>query len=145
MGSQNFANIHARRHLLCYGAVATMRRVLLLAAWGCATASVSLDWVAQFSVEDKTMTAAEEVVFSWTGTHNVEKMASYDHYENCDFDGATMVGSETGAAYGPGGDGEVEYFACSVSSHCDWGQKVAIEWAGAWRARPAAADGRRRG
>ena len=69
-----------------------LRPIILVAALARA---VELDWIAQFSVEDKTFTAAGDVVFSWTGTagtHNVEKMASFDAWESCDFSGATLVG-----------------------------------------------------
>ncbi|KAH8056776.1 hypothetical protein JL721_9894 [Aureococcus anophagefferens] len=101
-----------------------LRPIILVAALARA---VELDWIAQFSVEDKTFTAAGDVVFSWTGTgtHNVEKMASFDAWESCDFSGATLVGESSGAT-ASGDDGETAYYACSVSSHCDWGQKVAV-------------------
>jgi len=102
-----------------------LRAIILVAALARA---VELDWIAQFSVEDKTFTAAGDVVFSWTGTagtHNVEKMASFDAWESCDFSGATLVGESSGAT-ASGDDGETAYYACSVSSHCDWGQKVAV-------------------
>mgnify|MGYP003326175228 CR=1 FL=1 len=71
-----------------------LRPIILVAALARA---VELDWIAQFSVEDKTFTAAGDVVFSWTGTHNVEKMASFDAWESCDFSGATLVGESSGA------------------------------------------------
>ncbi|KAK7242501.1 hypothetical protein SO694_00017223 [Aureococcus anophagefferens] len=99
-----------------------LRPIILVAALARA---VELDWIAQFSVEDKTFTAAGDVVFRWTGTHNVEKMASFDAWESCDFSGATLVGESSGAT-ASGDDGETAYYACSVSSHCDWGQKVAV-------------------
>ena len=66
-----------------------LRPIILVAALARA---VELDWIAQFSVEDKTFTAAGDVVFSWTGTHNVEKMTSFDAWESCDFSDAALLG-----------------------------------------------------
>ncbi|KAH8053712.1 hypothetical protein JL722_9186 [Aureococcus anophagefferens] len=92
-----------------------LRPIILVAALARA---VELDWIAQFSVEDKTFTAAGDVVFAWTGDHNVEKMASFDAWESCDFSGATLVGESSGAT-ASGDDGETAYYACSAERRAD--------------------------
>ena len=89
----------------------------------------NLDWIAQFSAEDKSSTFKGSVKFNWTGGHNVYELASKEAYENCDFTGATNKGDTTGVTVS-GNSGDVKYYSCSIVStqgnHCKSGQKIAI-------------------
>ncbi|KAH8051320.1 hypothetical protein JL720_15191 [Aureococcus anophagefferens] len=104
-------------------------------------APVVLDWVAQFSVSDKTtaVDAHRRLVFAWTGDHNVEQMASRDHWEACDFAGARLVSNVSGAV-AAGAAGSTSFYACSVGKHCTFGQKVAVDWTQPVPAPTACAD-----
>ena len=95
----------------------------------------NLDWVAQFGVQDKSMTipAGENsnVVFSWEGYHDVMQLSDADAFDLCNFQGSTkMRGPSNGgtAVITAGTANTTEYFACSVGRHCSFGQKVAITW-----------------
>ena len=76
------------------------------------------------------------VFFKWVAAyHDLVRMASKTHYDNCDFDGAETLapvsgqaGSMAMASYSFECDspGDVVYLACSVASHCSIGQKVEL-------------------
>ena len=63
-----------------------------------AAAAANVDWESMHpSSSANTLSAAagETVTFSWTDTHDVWLMADETHYTNCDWDGATEIGSGT--------------------------------------------------
>ena len=76
------------------------------------------------------------VFFKWMAAHHdVVRMASKTHYDNCDFDGAQTLapvsgqaGSSAMASYSFECEtpGDVVYLTCSVASHCAMGQKVEL-------------------
>ena len=107
------------------------RRVLVaaLTASLSAASTTTLDWVAQFSANPKTATmgADADLVFSWTGYHDVWEMASESAYEACDFGGGAYLGAATGVAVAAR-PGETAFYSCSVGAHCIAGQKVAVTW-----------------
>ncbi|KAH8071440.1 FK506 binding protein [Aureococcus anophagefferens] len=102
------------------------RRIVLsaLATSLSAASTTTIDWNAQFSADPKTTTvdADADLVFSWSGGHDVWIMADEFSYEECDFSGGTNLGS-------------------SVGSHCAAGQKVAVTWESASGAAPAPTAG----
>ncbi|CAB9531628.1 unknown protein (Partial), partial [Seminavis robusta] len=74
--------------------------------------------------------------------HNVYKMASKEHFLNCNFTDATLLAQvgESPYDYAVAGDdtGEVLYFACQVGDHCASGtQKVQVA-VSAFAGNPAA-------
>ena len=71
------------------------------------------------------MSVGDTVKFTWSGTHNVYKMASKTAYDNCDFTGATNQGSTSPVAVSISEAG-VTYYACKVGSHCQANQKIMI-------------------
>ena len=91
--------------------------------------AAAVDWVAAFGADPKTLAAAAgaAVVFSWTGNHDVQEMADAAAFEACDFSGATYLGDATGVEVAGASSG-TKYYSCSVGSHCDYGQKVAVTW-----------------
>ncbi|KAH8062115.1 FK506 binding protein [Aureococcus anophagefferens] len=107
------------------------RRVLVAALTTSlsAASTTTLDWVAQFSANPKTATmgADADLVFSWTGHHDVWEMASESAYEACDFGGGAYLGAATGVAVAAR-PGETVFYSCSVGAHCIAGQKVAVTW-----------------
>merc|ERR1711907_269054 len=95
---------------------------------------VTVDWNAGFSspaARAKSVTAGKHIVFMWTGTHNVYKMADKAAFDACNFAGSTQVGGattkgpSTWVTYNtsPSATGHI-YFACKVGSHCSNGQKL---------------------
>merc|ERR1711907_181492 len=90
---------------------------------------VTVDWNAGFSspaARAKSVTAGKHIVFSWTGTHNVYKMADKAAFDACNFAGSTQVGGATSPVTyntSPSATGHI-YFACKVGSHCSNGQKL---------------------
>merc|ERR1712153_137395 len=109
--------------------------ITLLCALGVATATVHVPWTAGLNNGDaagaaartKTVTTGDTLHFMWTGNHNVFKMASETAYTNCDFTGATDLGSTSPVSYElAAGQAGPWYFACQVAQHCQNGQKLAV-------------------
>ncbi|KAK7232927.1 hypothetical protein SO694_00036255 [Aureococcus anophagefferens] len=73
------------------------------------------------------MGADADLLFSWTGYHDVWEMASESAYEACDFSGGAYLGAATGVAV-DARPGETAFYSCSVGAHCIAGQKVAVTW-----------------
>merc|ERR1711865_734708 len=69
----------------------------------------------------------DEIVFTWTGAHNVYLMKDKAAFDSCVWDGSTLVGDKSGVKKVISGSaGTVHYFACQVGSHCKQGQKLAV-------------------
>jgi len=86
----------------------------------------TVDWRLYSNVADQRMTAAvgDVLKFNWENAHNVYLMASKEAFETCNFAGATEVSAVSGVTV------PVEslplYFSCSISAHCQGGQKLAV-------------------
>ena len=95
----------------------------------CAASTYTLDWVAQFSADPKTLSVAEDadVEFTWSGGHDLWLMADETAYDNCDFTDGTKIGESSPITVAAAA-GETLYYSCSVGSHCTSGQKVAVTW-----------------
>lgn len=91
----------------------------------------SIDWVGAFSAEPKTLDAAgfDKVRFDWAGTHDVYRLPDEAAFDGCDFSSASLVGDASPAIADRAN--AVDYFACSVGSHCASGQKLAVHWVAA--------------
>jgi hypothetical protein len=88
---------------------------------------VAVNWNAGFSgnAADQTKTGLETgdvLKFTWSGGHNVYKMASKAAFDSCDFTGGTNLGSSSPVSYTV--ESSTVYFACEVGSHCQSGQKL---------------------
>ena len=92
------------------------RRIVLsaLATSLSAASTTTIDWNAQFSADPKTTTvdADADLVFSWSGGHDVWIMADEFSYEECDFSGGTNLGSSSGVEVSAQ-PGETVYYSCS--------------------------------
>ena len=102
--------------------------ITLLCSLGfAAAATVPIDWVAGFNDIDaraQIATTGDTLEFTWSSsTHNVYSMASQTAFDDCDFTGATDLGSTSPVTQLLSGDGPW-FFACQVGSHCSSGQKL---------------------
>ena len=73
------------------------------------------------------------VVFHWAAEwHDLQRFASKQHMENCDFDGAQPLaavgdaGTTTSFYLACATPGEEIHVGCSVAEHCAQGQKLSI-------------------
>ena len=94
----------------------------------------TVDWEAMHpsaSANTLTLAAGQTATFTWEDNHDVWEFSSVDAYNSCNFAGAveeasTSVKSVVLAA--PTSAATTKYYGCSVGSHCDDGQKIAISW-----------------
>ena len=89
---------------------------------------VPIAWIDYLGKADKSLVVATKgdvLKWTWTGTHNVYKMASEATFLACDFTGATDLTAGATASYTLDGS-EPAYFACKVGGHC---QSVSSCWA----------------
>lgn len=92
------------------------------------TASVTIDWDAASGWGSGSFDAGTRLQFEWSGSHNVYLLPSEAAYNSCDFSGATLLGSSSPLTYDiPTSTNTSLYFACSVGSHCNSGQKLEVE------------------
>merc|ERR1711871_1937680 len=75
----------------------------------------------------------DSIVFKYSSSHDVYKLATKWHYDECNFEDAILLGSSSdgsgnGYKYTTTGtdDRRRIYFACSVNSHCALGQKASV-------------------
>ena len=90
--------------------------------------TAAVDWAATMSDPEKRAMEASAgtlITFTWTGNHNVYKMASKEAFDACDFTGAVEVGSQSPTLVNYAG-AEAAYYACEVGTHCRNGQKLAV-------------------
>jgi len=80
-------------------------------------------------------------VFTWSNSHNVYLMSNKAAFDACNFDGSTLIGKDSGVKHMVMGNiGDIHYFACKVSGHCNEGQKLAVTIGTAAAAEKFAAD-----
>ena len=89
----------------------------------------TIDWKpGMASTETKqTVALGTEVVFKWSGFHNVYKLPDKDAFDACDLSKATkLVSYDQGPyTYKASSEGSF-YFACGVGIHCAYRQKLAL-------------------
>merc|ERR1711966_126119 len=72
----------------------------LLFVHGIMAATIPFDFNKGFSgkLADQQLTvqSGDEIVFTWTGTHNVYKMKDKAAYDACSFDGSALLGEQSG-------------------------------------------------
>ena len=75
----------------------------------------------------QTVAAGTNVIFKWSGTHNVWWLPKKAAYDACDFSQARELASDsvneyTYKASAPG----TFYFGCKISQHCTYNHKMAL-------------------
>ena len=92
-------------------------------------AVLDIDWKLNMKTTKATTKVGTEVVFKWSGYHNVYMFPSKEAFNKCDFSKAKKVGSAsqnpfTYKASAPG----TFYFGCEVGNgfHCETPQKLAL-------------------
>ncbi|KAL5769022.1 hypothetical protein ACOSP7_015580 [Xanthoceras sorbifolium] len=73
------------------------------------------DWVS-----NKTFQIGDSVLFNWTGSHTATEVAKED-YDNCTKLGIILATPGVSVQFNENG---TRYFVCSISTHCEQGQKV---------------------
>lgn len=91
---------------------------------------VEFDWNSGFLGEENraaTYTTDHVLTFSWEGTHDITELPDLAAFEACDFSAAskTPMCSYSGQCDLIVPEG-VTYYACSIGSHCENGQKLAL-------------------
>ena len=98
----------------------------------------TIDWKLGMSVDEQNQVVEldEEnlavVVFEWNGYHSVYQFPDKDAFENCDFSQAKyLFVTLTGLGYTfRARSSGTYYFGCKVGSHCQAGQKLALQVTG---------------
>jgi hypothetical protein len=83
------------------------------------------------SANTLTLAAGQTATFTWEDNHDVWEFSSVDAYNSCNFAGAVEKAStsvKTVELSAPTSAATTKYYGCSVGSHCDDGQKIAISW-----------------
>ncbi|PKI79591.1 hypothetical protein CRG98_000066 [Punica granatum] len=78
------------------------------------------DWAA-----GKTFEGGDSLKFVWNGSHNVA-IVSKEDYENCTKVSSYFIGGSAFTYTLPSNASGMYYFICTVDSHCEGGQKLAI-------------------
>jgi len=93
------------------------------------TATTEILWVLGMSPaeQNQTVRAGDEVVFKWSGVHNVYMFQSKAAFDVCDFSEAVELAShlQTSYTYKATTEGTF-FFACEISGHCEMGQKMSL-------------------
>jgi hypothetical protein len=81
-----------------------------------------------------TANVGDSILFKYSSSHDVYKLATKWHYDECNFEDAILLGSNSdgsgnGYKYTLSGNDDKRriYFACSVHSHCVQGQKASVK------------------
>ena len=81
--------------------------------------------------QEESASVGDSIVFTWTSFHNVYMFADEAAFNACDFAGATELAPADVNTYTfEVTDTGTFYFGCSVGSHCNAGQKLALTVAG---------------
>ena len=93
----------------------------------------TMNWSDGLTYGVKYFAVGDKLTFSWSGTHALEKLETEAKYNSCDFAGAqALKRSIYGASYeytftASDATQDFIYFACSVSNHCNNGQKIKVK------------------
>ena len=77
--------------------------------------------------QQETVSLGDEIVFAWTGLHNVYKFPTKAAFDACDFSDAAELAphSQNDYVYKANEVGTF-FFSCEIPSHCELGQKLAL-------------------
>ena len=99
-----------------------------------AQTAAAVDWEAMHpsaSANTLTLAAGQTATFTWEDNHDVWEFKDEASYNACNFAGAVEKASTSVKTVdiSPGTTtAQTRYYGCSVGSHCDDGQKIAISW-----------------
>ena len=79
------------------------------------------------SEQKETISLGDEVMFIWSGMHNVYKFSDKAAFDDCDFSQAILLAPKTEDTYRYKANqvGKV-YFSCEIPGHCEFGQKLEL-------------------
>ena len=93
------------------------------------TATTEILWMLGMSTaeQNQIVSAGDEVVFKWSGVHNVYRFQSKVAFDVCDFSEAVELASylQTSYTYKATREGTF-FFACKIPGHCEMGQKMSL-------------------
>ncbi|KAK3210951.1 hypothetical protein Dsin_015657 [Dipteronia sinensis] len=75
------------------------------------------DWVS-----NKTFQIGDSIIFNWTGEHTATEVPK-EYYDNCTKLGIILTTPGVMVTFNENG---THYYLCSISTHCEQGQKVKI-------------------
>ena len=120
--------------------LALVKAALVAAALTLMTANVvsglteeTLYWSTGMSYAVKEFKVGDKLKFQWGGFHDVYKLGSESKYNSCNFVGAVQLKpASSGGSYeytftASDATKDFIYFACSVGSHCNNGQKLKVK------------------
>ncbi|KAG2718786.1 hypothetical protein I3843_03G229100 [Carya illinoinensis] len=81
----------------------------------------------------------DTIVFNWTGTHDVAEVTR-ENYDSCTGTDAIDL-RQTSPANFTLTTNSTRYFICTISNHCDLGQKVTINMGDQWSSASSLAVG----
>merc|ERR1711973_220299 len=87
--------------------------------------SVTIEWTVPMTPVSLCVAPGTEVIFQWSGGHNVEEVSSAEEWDECvGFNNLEAYeGPQTWTA--PNKTGSY-YLVCGVGQHCAWGKQKAI-------------------
>ncbi|KAL3747725.1 hypothetical protein ACJRO7_016519 [Eucalyptus globulus] len=111
--------------LACLGAAAAATEYVIGGSRGWTappniTAGYYTEWAA-----GKTFAGGDTLKFVWNGTHNVANVTR-EEYDNCTKVSSVLEGGEMLDFPLPADANGLYYFICTIDSHCQNGQKLAI-------------------
>ena len=75
----------------------------------------------------QTVALNTEVVFKWSGFHNVYELSDKKAFDACDFSKAKALASHNQGPFTyKASSAGIVYFACKVGGHCSSKQKLAL-------------------
>ena len=89
-------------------------------------ATTQIQWKVPMSTTEQKQTVKvnTDVVFTWSGTHNVYMFPTKADFDSCNFAKATEMGTTSPYTYKPSSAG-MFYFGCQIAGHCNT-QKLAL-------------------
>ena len=90
---------------------------------------ISIAWTIA-AYDDLAATVGTNIIFTWSGSHDVQLMPDQNAFDNCDFTESEVLTftSESSHVYTIPNTaaGDTLFFACGVRTHCSNGQKASV-------------------
>merc|ERR1740115_538978 len=88
---------------------------------------VTRDWSGDWKTDHVyAKVASSTYTFEWTGNHDVKKFPDKASYDACDFSKAVLIGATSPQTVNFPAADKMEFYACSIGSHCTNNQKVML-------------------
>ncbi|KAG7984453.1 hypothetical protein I3843_04G161700 [Carya illinoinensis] len=88
---------------------------------------------------EKVFEVGDNIVFNWNGTHDVAEVTK-ENYDSCN-DTGTIDLRQTSPANFTLSSNSTRYFICTISNHCELGQKVTVRIGDQWSSASSLAVG----